>query len=985
MAVERFLTSLKEKYLQGIIGRHQFGHHLFGRQQENTVELSLVKLSRRGVYNSAQQRGREKARKVAITVEDLFEKGQRSVTLVEGDAGMGKSTFCNILSDGWAKGGHFAETFDLVLFLLLRDKEVANAESISDVLMSIHRDKGVCDAVAQHLVKVTEGRGLLVLLDGWDELPASKRQQDSFYSSLLCGKPLPFASVIVTSRQSASIELHRVENIDHFVVIDGFTEESMQKFIELEFAGDEESGIDLVRNLEQNPTIRGLCMVPLNCSIVCYLWKVTRGNLPPTMTELYSNLIMNIVLPDTGLKTISSFDVLPENPWKFVCELAYQGLRNEQVIFSEEELKQLFPDSEGQFACFNLLQRIETSLSVGTGVTFHFLHLTFQEYLAALHLATKDPAMQLEHVRSICLMPIMPDYFQSVMKFFFGLISGRSMVSKGIHPLTKDLWSLFSEIVCSRGLSRLPSYTFSPDLLFCHCAYEAGNKFIDARVTKLFSGSFQGLFTCSIQDCSSVAYVIARSLAYCPLSLKLYNCSLTDTHLKILLDPLKKAYGKLQVQELNLDRNLLSIESLHVLVRSSKSFSNLERLSFECSKDVEPKSPDFVQYFLQSLPKSLCHLSLNGIILSPSTIQAFTSVIQNGQLSSLKRLRLNNTLDGTLNDQLVCTFFSSLQQSCPRLTLLDLSHNVLDAPSAKVLGSVAQKLEQLDCLDLDDAGISNLGILEFLSDIKYFPGLERLSLKNNQVQSSGMAELCKMISTAMFSPTILDISHNQLGVSGAHALSEALKSECCLLETLNVENCGFLSEGCLSVVLALSRSSSLEIVKLEHNICARITAESASQPELLPLSAESLGENKSIKMMSLSNNHFTSSNVLIIAVSILGCPAMTFLDCSRCSIDSAALKKLFEAFDRLKTSQAIPSVISLEVFDLRSNSIDDSGVATILLNLHHFPKLVNVFLERNHVSSEMMETLITKLRERSMVRQIKMLIHYHIYSCNIGS
>ena len=274
--------------------------------------------------------------------------------------------------------------------------------------------------------------------------------------------------------------------------------------------------------------------------------------------------------------------------------------------------------------------------------------------------------------------------------------------------------------------------------------------------------------------------------------------------------------------------------------------------------------------------KSLCHLSLNGIILSPSTIQAFTSVIQNGQLSSLKRLRLNNTLDGTLNDQLVCKFFSSLQQSCPRLTLLDLSHNVLDAPSTKVLGSVAQKLEQLDCLDLDDAGISNLGILEFLSDIKYFPGLERLSLKNNQVQSSGMAELCKMISTAMFSPTILDISHNPLGVSGAHALSEALKSECCLLETLNVENCGFLSEGCLSVVLGLSRSSSLEIVKLEHNICARITAESASQPELLPLSAESLGENKSIKMMSLNNNHFTSSNVLIIAVSNPQLPCYDF-------------------------------------------------------------------------------------------------------------
>ena len=68
--------------------------------------------------------------------------------------------------------------------------------------------------------------------------------------------------------------------------------------------------------------------------------------------------------------------------------------------------------------CFGLLQSAESVLVDGHGVSFHFLHLTFQEYLAAFYLVRQPTDKQLQ----LCRRSLAGSKrFEMVWRFFFGL------------------------------------------------------------------------------------------------------------------------------------------------------------------------------------------------------------------------------------------------------------------------------------------------------------------------------------------------------------------------------------------------------------------------------------------------------------------------------------------------------------------------------------------------------------------------------------
>ena len=101
--------------------------------------------------------------------------------------------------------------------------------------------------------------------------------------------------------------------------------------------------------------------------------------------------------------SLYTFDALPadlQQSWWLLCDFAFQAFKKDQLVFSLEELEAFFPEglaSDKRILCFCLLQSTE---SIGFGISFYFLHLTFQEYLAAQHLARWSPDKQLDFFQS---------------------------------------------------------------------------------------------------------------------------------------------------------------------------------------------------------------------------------------------------------------------------------------------------------------------------------------------------------------------------------------------------------------------------------------------------------------------------------------------------------------------------------------------------------------------------------------------------------
>ena len=96
-------------------------------------------------------------------------------------------------------GARSVKQYELVVLVRLREKKAQEARCLGDLLP--------CDVttnIKELLAAIGEGKCMLIICDGFDELPREQRQEGSVYLDLLKGKLLPEATVIVTSRPSVS-------------------------------------------------------------------------------------------------------------------------------------------------------------------------------------------------------------------------------------------------------------------------------------------------------------------------------------------------------------------------------------------------------------------------------------------------------------------------------------------------------------------------------------------------------------------------------------------------------------------------------------------------------------------------------------------------------------------------------------------------------------------------------------------------------------
>ena len=409
--MDKFVDSIKQKYRERRINREKQWPPCHSNK---LINLELVEQKRGESYLGNQTRGKkaENAKRTPLASYDQLFDGKKQIRkiLVEGDAGIGKTTLTISISEDWANGKLFQQ-FELVLLLPLRLKEIALACTLGQLVKMLHSSGKICDAVVNYLDE-DEGEKVLIIADGWDELSETNQVEDSFLYKLLFER-FPFLSVIVTSRPCGSVRLHNLPHIDRFVEIHGFDKENIKDYIQSEFTDNQAKAGRLIRQLESNPLVESVCSIPISCAIVCHLWRVTEETLPTNLTQLYTKVILNIILRNIkkidifkDIKNISDFDDIPadlKESWWLLCKFALHAMQKDQVVFSQKELDSFSQDlalNRKIFNCFGLLQSADSIVETGCEASFHFLHLTFQEYLASLYLVRQLSSVKLVQCES---------------------------------------------------------------------------------------------------------------------------------------------------------------------------------------------------------------------------------------------------------------------------------------------------------------------------------------------------------------------------------------------------------------------------------------------------------------------------------------------------------------------------------------------------------------------------------------------------------
>ena len=86
-----------------------------------------------------------------------------------------------------------------------------------------------------------------------------------------------------------------------------------------QFIDDTDMAPMLLKQLDISPLIASVCSFPLNCAITCILWRTLKQELPTTMTELYSKIVLNMLFRNINkfsehshLMSLRTFNSIPQ-------------------------------------------------------------------------------------------------------------------------------------------------------------------------------------------------------------------------------------------------------------------------------------------------------------------------------------------------------------------------------------------------------------------------------------------------------------------------------------------------------------------------------------------------------------------------------------------------------------------------------------------------------------------------------------------------
>ena len=372
------------------------------------------------------------------------------LVLISGAPGVGKSTLAKKLCKDISKkmGAH---GYDLVLLVALRDliafKDLGEPFKLQHMLQLFTESMQEALQLAAE-VQARDGKGVLLILDGYDELQQELREAPFFLNLLTHSprSPLPECDIVLTSRSILTSQIYRhlkqasAGDITNIEVL-GFTNAHVKRYAKLYFEAErmQELCPQFLAKVESVPQIKSLCSIPVVLSIICRVF-LAKGDLPPTLTEAYHDFVCEKVLLNTSFPdgpVESLLNLPPKHDFYQLCEVAFSCVVDQKIIFTSTELNNLSTRySDRDSGCGLLTARPIDKLRclLAAVDSFFFIHLTVQEFLSAVHISRQDVSAQ----KKIWTEYLGQPHMAQVWMFFSGLTKLQNFDALDLAPKLDD-------------------------------------------------------------------------------------------------------------------------------------------------------------------------------------------------------------------------------------------------------------------------------------------------------------------------------------------------------------------------------------------------------------------------------------------------------------------------------------------------------------------------------------------------------------------
>lgn len=343
------------------------------------------------------------AQEKSISCNDLYALQEQNhlirTVITRGVAGIGKTVSIKKFTLDWAEeraNTHLEFVFPFCFRELNRMKKEWSLVELVCAFYPETKDTGIFN---------NGGNKMLFILDGLDESRLSLDFHNSeimpdvtqqttiavLLTNLIRGSLLPLALVWITSRPVASSQIP-LEHIDLVTEVRGFNNPQKDEYFKRKIS-DEGLANRVITHVKSCRSLHIMCHIPVFCCMAATvlekkLAKADSKDTPKTLTQMYIHflsLYVDSTNKSPSVRRESNADYMRDNLIS-LGKLAFKELEKGHLIFYESDLKRNGIDV-AQASMFSgvYTEIFNEELTLGEEKMFCFVHLSVQEFFAALY------------------------------------------------------------------------------------------------------------------------------------------------------------------------------------------------------------------------------------------------------------------------------------------------------------------------------------------------------------------------------------------------------------------------------------------------------------------------------------------------------------------------------------------------------------------------------------------------------------------------